>query len=204
MPEVFNNALKVVACSIAVSGCNSTVDTVSSRNADYLSDNGSVVSRAALPAGLDTRMEVFLTGYSFWDNTPPGSAAIARPVIRQRAGGTGTYQDPITVAVGHRKVGGSSRMDFPTGTRFYFPKIQKYGIVEDLCGDGPRPQNGPCHTGYQGQPWLDIYVGGRSISSARADSCMRSITGIQDTIMNPSPGLPVRPGEISLSTCASI
>ena len=36
------------------------------------------------------RMTVFLTGDSYWDNRPPGSAIIGCPVIREFAGGTGT------------------------------------------------------------------------------------------------------------------
>ncbi|MCB1155469.1 hypothetical protein KDL45_17550, partial [bacterium] len=141
---------------------------------------------------------------SFWDNTPRGSARIARPVVHRQAGGTGTYSDPVTVAVGHSKSGGRSRMDFPAGTRFYFPRLQKYGIVEDVCGDGPRPQDGPCHSGYGGLAWLDIYVGGRSVGSSSADRCMNSITGVQNVILNPSPGLAVRQGEIALSTCRGV
>lgn len=204
MPNFSKKALTILASSVGLAGCVSSVDTVSTRNYDYTSDNQPVVTRAAHAPDTQTPMQVFLTGYSYWDNTPPGSAQIARPVVHRRAGGTGTYRDPITVAVGHSKNGISSRMDFPTGTRFYFPRLKKYGIVEDLCGDGPRPQNGPCHIGHHGRPWLDIYVGGRSISPAEADRCMRSITGIQKTIMHPSPDLPVISGEISLSTCAAI
>ncbi|UYV38281.1 hypothetical protein N4R57_04105 [Rhodobacteraceae bacterium D3-12] len=147
------------------------------------------------------RTKAYVTGYSFWDNTPPGSARIARPVVHRQAGGTGTYNDPVTVAVGHSKSNGRSKMDFPTGTRFYFPNLQKYGIVEDLCGDGPRPQNGPCHTGYGGYAWLDIYVGGKSVGASASDRCMYSITGVQDVIIQPAPGLPVHAGEIALSNC---
>jgi hypothetical protein len=151
----------------------------------------------------DHSMQVYLTGYSFWDNTPPGSARIAKPVVHRQAGGTGTYRDPITVAVGHSKSGGRSRMDFPAGTRFYFPNLQKYGIVEDLCGDGPRPQNGPCHTGYRGLAWLDIYVGGRSSGPRAANRCMYAITGVQNVVMHPSPNYPVQHGEIATSTCGN-
>ncbi|TNF19083.1 MAG: hypothetical protein EP318_15995 [Rhodobacteraceae bacterium] len=149
-------------------------------------------------------MDVYLTGYSFWDNTPPGSARIARPVIHRQAGGSGTYADPVTLAVGHSKRGGRSQMDFPSGTRFYFPMLRKYAIVEDLCGDGPRPQLGPCHTGRAGRPWVDIYVGGRHQNPNFVDRCMRRITGFQTAILNPAPGLPVLPGEIAQSNCLSI
>ena len=118
----------------------------------------------ALPVAYRTtegqRFNVYLTGYSFWDNTPPGSAVIARPMIRQRAGGTGTYSDPITVAVGHSLATGRQVLDFPAGTRFYFPGLRRYAIVEDVCGDGPSPEKGGCHVGHNGMPWLDIYVGG--------------------------------------------
>jgi hypothetical protein len=92
-------------------------------------------------------------------------------------------------------------MDFPAGTRFYFPSLQKYGIVEDLCGDGSNPQNGPCHSGYNGLVWLDIYVGGKTTGPAAANSCMYSITGVQNAIMNPSSNYRVQAGEIATSHC---
>ncbi|MFW8595549.1 hypothetical protein [Cribrihabitans neustonicus] len=151
----------------------------------------------------EQNMNIFLTGYSFWDNTPRGSAQIARPVIHRQAGGTGTYDDPVTLAVGHSKRNGRSYMDYPAGTRFYIQNLKRYAIVEDLCGDGPKPQSGPCHTGYQGHDWLDIYVGGRGLDEGWVDACMNRITGIQTVIMNPAPGYPVAPGEIAASGCAT-
>jgi len=153
------------------------------------------------PAAAEQSMTIYLTGYSYWDNTPRGSARIARPVIHRRAGGNGTFADPVTLAVGHRKRGSRSIMDFPKGTRFYFPKIRKYAIVEDLCGDGNRPQNGPCHSGYRGHTWLDIYVGGRNTGARVANNCMRRLTGIQQAVINPSPNYVVSAGELSASGC---
>ncbi|WP_245596969.1 hypothetical protein [Leisingera aquimarina] len=149
----------------------------------------------------EQNMNIFLTGYSYWDNTPRGSAQIARPVIHRRAGGSGTYENPVTLAVGHVKRNGRSYMDYPAGTRFYIRNLQRYAIVEDLCGDGPKPQSGPCHSGYQGHDWLDIYVGGKGIDESWVDSCMNQITGIQTVILNPRPGYPVSPGEIAASGC---
>ena len=154
------------------------------------------------PIGDEETLTVYLTGYSFWDNTPPGSSAIARPVLHKRAGGVGSYADPITIAVGHRIEDDVQSLDFEPGTRFYLPEIRKYAIVEDVCGDGPKPQLGPCHIGHKGHPWLDIYIGGRSITPEQAEACMRLITGIQKAILNPRQGYPVEPGEISQSTCA--
>lgn len=146
-------------------------------------------------------MAVFLTGYSFWDNTPPGSTAIARPVLRDQAGGTGTYEDPVTLAVGHRIENGISIPDYVPGTMFYIPKLRRYAIVEDLCGDGPRPQAIACHIGYQGHVWLDIYVDGQQVGVQASDACMRRFTAIQPMILHPGPGYPVDPGAIAESGC---
>ena len=147
--------------------------------------------------GQERRFDAYMTGYSYWDNTPPGSSAIARPVIHQRAGGTGTFNDPITIAVGHSIVGGRQTLDFAEGTVFYIGAIQKYAIVEDVCGDGPTPQNGPCHSGRNGLPWLDIYVGGANAGVEVSNECMRRITGVHSFIINPQAGYPVIAGELS-------
>ena len=152
-------------------------------------------------APKEKQMDVFLTGYSFWDNTPRGSAIIARPVVHTQAAGTGTYADPITLAVGHSIYFNRSFMNFPTGTRFYFPKLRKYAIVEDLCGDGRTPQDGPCHIGYQGHPWLDIYVDGHQSGNQAATECMANITGIQPAIVNPKTRYRVHPGPLTEGGC---
>lgn len=149
----------------------------------------------------EQRFVAYLTGYSYWSNTPAGSAAISHSVIHRQAGGRGTYEDPITLAVGHSIRNRVQTLDFPAGTMFYIKRLRRYAIVEDTCGNGPRPQNGPCHTGHRGHPWLDIYVGGRSAGRARTDSCLRRITGLQEIIINPRPGYPVRRGEIASRGC---
>jgi hypothetical protein len=147
------------------------------------------------------QFDIYLTGYTYWDNTPPGSAAIARPVLRKKAGGTGTWKSPITIAVGHRIENGRQTLDYPEGTRFYLPRLRKYAIVEDVCGDGPTPQAGPCHSGYMGLPWLDIWIGGKSLSPEDADACARRITAVQPIILNPPRDLPVQKGEIATTGC---
>lgn len=200
----------VFAVGTALAGCSISPNQVQGTGHDYSTRLRTDFGSSAEAAVNETRsnqeqtMNVFLTGYSYWDNTPRGSAQIARPVIHRSAGGTGTYADPITLAVGHVKRGSRSTMDYPAGTRFYIQNLKKYAIVEDLCGDGNAPQNGPCHSGYQGYDWIDIYVGGRSTGESHSDACMNSITGIQTVILNPQPGYEVLPGEISTSTCANI
>ncbi len=147
------------------------------------------------------RFTAYITGYAFWDNTPPGSAEISKPVVHRKAGGTGSYEDPVTIAVGHVIENGRQTLDFPPGTRLYIERLRKYAIVEDVCGDGYRPQDGPCHTGYKGHPWLDIYIGGSKQSRSETDACARKITALQEIIVNPEPHFPVAKGEIA-SSCA--
>lgn len=150
-----------------------------------------------------------VTGYSWFDNTPPGSAEISHPVIHRRAGGVGTYADPITVAVGHSIINGKDILDFPAGTVFYVSGLKRYFIVEDTCGDGRRPQNGPCHrldtpgnrAPAGAQAWLDIWVGGRAISEAQANRCMNKITKLYTVIKNPPQGLATTPGDIARAGC---
>jgi hypothetical protein len=160
-----------------------------------------VLSTSNTNGKAEQRFNVYLTGYSYWDNTPPGSSAISKPVVHRRAGGKGTWKDPITIAVGHRIVGGRQYLDYPAGTRFYLPSLRRYAVVEDVCGDGPTPQNGPCHTGHNGLPWLDIYVDGKRASESASHACMNRITRVQTIIENPSPNYPVAAGPLTESGC---
>lgn len=144
----------------------------------------------------ETRFDAYITGYSYYDNTPPGSADISHPVIHSKAGGTGTYADPITLAVGHSLTGGKDTLDYPAGTKFYIPGLRRYVIVEDTCGDGGSPQNGPCHTGYQGHPWLDVWVG-KGASKSASDACMDKITEVHTVIQNPLSTYSVVTGDIA-------
>ena len=176
--------------ALVLSGCGTPI---------ALSSQGGAVS--AKNVAEEARFEAYVTGYSYWDNTPPGSAAIAYPVLRNQAGGTGTYDDPITLAVGHRIDGARRSTDYPVGTRFYLQDLRKYAIVEDVCGDGPTPQNGPCHTGKNGRPWIDIYVDGSNSPRSASDNCMRRLTRFQQVIQNPAPDYPVVAGALTESGC---
>lgn len=150
------------------------------------------------PAPDEIRFNAYVTAYTYWDNTPPGSADIALPVIHSKAGGTGTYQDPITLAVGHVITGGKSTPDFPAGTIFYMPYLQRYFIVEDVCGDGNKPQNGPCHTGYpsNAKAWLDIWIDGQSGNRSSSNKCAEAITEVHAVIQNPSANYKVTQGSV--------
>lgn len=157
------------------------------------------------PAG-EVGFDAYLTSYTYWDNTPPGSADIALPVLHSKAGGTGTYADPITIAVGHSITNGVDTPDYPKGTIFYIPNVRKYFIVEDLCGDGSKPQNGPCHTGFPAgaSAWLDMWIDGQSTTSSKATSCANALTKVLRVEINPAPYWIVVPGPvINNGVCAT-
>ena len=149
----------------------------------------------------EVRMTAYTTGYSYWDNTPPGSADISNGVIHTKAGGVGTFDDPITMAVGHVISSGSDALDYAAGTKFYIPNLRRYFIVEDSCGDGDTPQNGPCHIGYEGHPLIDLYVDGANASRETSDACMEAITDLHLVIVNPAPNYAVVAGAIT-DNCA--
>lgn len=133
--------------------------------------------------------KVYVTAYSWFDNTPAGSPTISHPVLHKTAGGTGTYEDPVTVAVGHSLETGEDVLDIPAGTRIYVPSVRRYFIVEDTCGDGPSPEDGPCHSGAEefgdASLWIDLWIGGEGGSAALAHSCAKAITGVHTVILSP-------------------
>jgi hypothetical protein len=141
----------------------------------------------------------YTTAYTWYDNTPEGSASISHPVLHKTAGGTGTYADPITIAVGHSLATGQDVLDFPAGTRIYLPDVRRYFIVEDTCGDGRDPENGPCHEGTNAEGtnstiWIDLWIGGQSVDSDGADECAGRVTDVHTAVINPASNYAVAPG----------
>jgi len=135
---------------------------------------------AAKPAGRQIPIE--LTGYSFHDNTPAGSAEVSNPVLHKTAGGRGSYADPITVAV-------PSDSKFDPGTRFYLPSVRRYAIVEDSGASSTSGNH------------LDLWVDGEGGSESAVESCMDQLTGESTAEVDPPPGRPVIPGPIFAGSC---
>ncbi len=154
-------------------------------------------------SGSEKKFSAYITAYTYWDNTPPGSSDISNPIIHQKAGGTGTFSDPITVAVGHDMSSGKDVLDYAAGTKFYLPYLKKYFIVEDTCGDGNKPENGPCHTGYQGNPWIDLWIDGASGTRAASNTCAENITEIHTVIQSPASNYAVVSGPVYNNGCAT-
>ncbi|KQN88722.1 hypothetical protein [Arthrobacter sp. Leaf69] len=130
-------------------------------------------------------------------------------MLHKKAGGTGTYADPVTIAVGHSLETGKDVLDVPAGTRIYLPDVRRYFIVEDTCGDGPVPEEGPCHAGADEHgdtsTWLDIWIGGEGESEAFADDCTEQVTGVRAAVFHPADNFVVASGEgvIHDGTCDS-
>jgi hypothetical protein len=136
----------------------------------------------SLPGG-SKQLSIWLTGYSWQDNTPPGSSIVGEPVLHRQADGQGTFADPITVAVpGHQ-----GDMDWRPGTKFYLPTVARYVIVED-SGAAKPPSGADTH--------LDMWVDGRDSTKAATDDCENRFTGNVPAQANPPGNLPVTAGPI--------
>lgn len=134
----------------------------------------------------ETNATVKITFYGAWDNDPPGSTNIAYPVIHDKAGGTGTYEDPLTFA---SPAGDGA---YEIGTKIYVPFVQKYFIKEDQCAvSWTAPE------GCGDVTMVDLYVGNPSDQEAATD-CENSLTPGGDTaiVVNPPAGLTVSPEKI--------
>ncbi len=162
------------------------------------------------PVSSEERLQAYTTSYTYWDNTPPGSSIIAFaktdgfPTLHDKAGGTGIYEDPITLAVGHVLVEATDTPDFPPGTRFYIPNVRRYFIVEDTCGDGDKPQDIPCHNLNNPQNkapagatvWLDLWIDGKDGTAKTVDDCANLLTQVHTVIKDPEPDYLVVAGPV--------
>jgi 3D (Asp-Asp-Asp) domain-containing protein len=144
--------------------------------------------------GKQASVSAVITWYGFNDNSGKvegdhRSALIAYPkkdgfrtFHNLATEGSGTFNDPTTFAV--RK---NDEKTFPIGSVIYVPMLQKYYIVEDLCGDtnGQGCLNGDHH--------VDLWMGPQEASGKDLLACQNKGTPgkeVQVTI-NPSPNLPV-------------
>jgi len=145
----------------------------------------------ATSSGTGWLLRIWLTGYSWQDNTPPDSAIVSHPQLHQLAGGTGTYLDPITVAVPGEGYG-----IWIPGSRFYLPTVRRYVIVEDTGASPPPP-------GQDGH--LDLWIGGQGGTRQATDACEKAITGITvPAVYNPAPGYPVIPGPVFANNICNV
>ena len=118
-----------------------------------------------------------LTFYGYPDNDPVGNA-IAYPQIHTVAGGTGTYDDPRTVAIVTDKNGGH----WSPGTRMYVPQLSQYLIVEDECASCVPDQ-------------IDVWMDSTEANRDQVLQCEKTWTPKEavEVEIDPPPGRPVIP-----------
>jgi hypothetical protein len=125
---------------------------------------------------------VRLRGYSSYDNIPPGPAEVTDPVVHDTAGGQGTFDDPVTLAV-------PLGSDFDPGTRLYLPSVRRYGVVEDFDPGPPSADD------------VAVWVDGEGGSEGAVDACLDRSAGPTHAEVDPPPGRPVIPGPIFDGSC---
>jgi hypothetical protein len=106
-------------------------------------------------------LSTIVTFYAALDNDPPGSSTIAFPGTRHsEAGGTGTFDDPLTLA--------SDPSKLKVGTIVYYPPLRKYFVMEDICAS--------CTQGWQssGTPHIDLWTG--DVQDPGMTACERALT----------------------------
>jgi hypothetical protein len=138
----------------------------------------------------------YITFYTYYDNTPPRSAEIAYHLFHKKAGGNCTWNNPTTIAVGYVMRQDSFVLDWPfkVGMKLYIPSLQCYGIVEDLCGDPPHPERGPCHHNrdHPGLTQIDVWLGGKGENKNAVLECMLRLTDSKgyrhQVLLNPKAG----------------
>lgn len=128
------------------------------------------------PLDGGTPVCVPVTWYGPPDNDPPGSRIIAHPgppPRHARAGGAGTYADPITFATEYPAA-------YPVGSRIYIPLLRKYFVREDDCA---------CR---HGAGHVDLWMAA-GLTDRRVLACENSaeINGRQTILTDPAPDLPV-------------
>jgi hypothetical protein len=121
-------------------------------------------------------VNMYVTFYGWPDNDPPG-AGIAYPKVHSQAGGTGTYQDPLTFATDPKEIKPASRI--------YITYLKKYGIMEDLCA-------GCVDDWEEGKYHIDPWISSNDSFAEEVIDCEHKWTR-QSTpvILNPPPDLEV-------------
>jgi hypothetical protein len=133
------------------------------------------------PSPSPDQQPVFITGYGVPDNDCDGGSGDCTYYdgIEDHAGGDGTFDNPITLAVG-------ASAGFAYHERIYLPYLRVYTWVEDTCVS--------CDAGRHGLLWIDVFHGPDPEPADLIDACASYHTGTYPVIIDPEPGLPVVSG----------
>ncbi|PSS18798.1 hypothetical protein M430DRAFT_50789 [Amorphotheca resinae ATCC 22711] len=137
-----------------------------------------------------TQSDVKVTFYGYPDNSPPGAGTAYNCGNRNYiAGGTGTYDDPLTMA--------TSTGEFNKCEIIYVPYLQKYVRYEDECQE--------CDSDWQSGTWhIDIWTGSSTSDGGSAQvRCEDSLTpdGTQTVVRQPSQHLSVNSQALYDGSC---
>jgi hypothetical protein len=133
--------------------------------------------------GSGQTRQFYVTLYGAHDNTPADSRAIAYPRIHQEAGGTGTYEDPLTFA--------TDLDELAPGTIIYYPYVKKYFVMEDDCAECDEDWTGNGPDGGPGFAHIDLWAG--DSNDPAIEDCEAALTqeGQVEVIVNPPNNLPI-------------
>jgi hypothetical protein len=133
--------------------------------------------RTGTPTGTGRTDKFYVTLYGAHDNTPANSRDIAYPVIHKEAGGTGTFEDPLTFATDKREL--------PVGTIVYYPYLKRYFIMEDDCTE--------CDNDWSDRRYKHIDLWAGASNDPDIERCEASLTqdGQVEVIVGAPDGLPV-------------
>jgi hypothetical protein len=147
----------------------------------------SAAKTSAAMARQPTVVQVYATYYGWYDNTPPGCAT----AYSGCAGGTGSYEHPITFA--------SDKREFPVGTILYYPTIEKYVRMGDDCQECDQDWSGKGPDGGPRLHHVDLWIGGQGGNEFDVINCEDALTQgtpsgaplLTPFIVNPPADMPV-------------
>lgn len=117
-----------------------------------------VLAEIASPRGSFTITRDWISTYTYQSNGNGNNADIeyandyGYSTVHNLAGGTGTYDDPITFA--------SQKNEFQPGQRIYIPILHRYFLKEDWCST--------CYTRKDDKWQTDLWIG--KVSQAQLNS----------------------------------
>ena len=137
--------------------------------------------RALILAAVVATWHPFTTFYAAGDNDPAPSRTIAYPksdgfpTVHDKAGGIGTWANPVTFA--------TDPHELKPGTRIYLPRLRKYFVMEDGCTSCTRAWR------HGKKRQIDLWAG--AYSGKALTHCEYALTlsaGQETVIVHASPG----------------